>query len=236
VDALAQDGVSVRVNDARDGADVHKLHGVPASVVLEFEGGSGCVIPSIPGFVSALSFDQDELIDVAFEPAIGSHRFKAFEHRSSEIRALRAVAASSSRNGLFRLLKEDSLDLELIMQYGKSVDPTLALYAAYAYHDLHDIERIRAVSTQLRHDIGNTFFDLALLGRQLMARSVGPDDGIVPFVPLLSQGWALLGAHRVTLHPALRGAEANLKESLWTLFDREGVEKLKRTMKSGEVR
>ncbi|MGH8474031.1 MAG: hypothetical protein ACREVJ_16640, partial [Gammaproteobacteria bacterium] len=58
----------------------------------------------------------------------------------------------------------------------------------------------------------------------------------VPFVPLFSQGWPLLRAHRVRLDPALDGIERNMRESVWSLFDGEGVNRLRDAMLSGRVR
>jgi hypothetical protein len=116
------------------------------------------------------------------------------------------------------------------------IDPSLAVYAAYAYHDLQDVERIRRMSRYLRDDIGVTLFDIALLGRTLVDRPVKPDDRTVPFVPMLSQGWALLAAHRLKLHPALAGIERTVMDSLWSLFDANGVAMLIRAIESGQVR
>jgi len=92
------------------------------------------------------------------------------------------------------------------------------------------------IPKHLRRDFGLTLFDLALLSRALINKPIAPNDGIVPFVPLLSQGWALLRAHRVQLHPTLAGIESTLRASLWSLFDLAGVEKLKQAMASREVR
>jgi hypothetical protein len=122
------------------------------------------------------------------------------------------------------------------MQYAKGIDPTLSVYAAYAYNDLQDVDRIRSMSKYLRDDIGITFFDLALLGRVLIDKSVEPADLIVPFVPLLSQGWALLNANGVKLHPALWDIQSSMQDSLWSLFDETGVRKLTEALQSGAVR
>jgi hypothetical protein len=151
------------------------------------------------------------------------------------VRALRAIAASSSQHGRFRLDQEDAIKVAQKMQYAKGIDPTLAVYAAYAYHDLQSLDRIRTMSGYLQGDVGVTFFDLALLSRMLIDRRIGPNDHIVPFVPLLSQGWALLQAHRVRLHPALTGIESTMRSSLWSLFDVEGLEKLRQAMQTKEV-
>ncbi|HKI05331.1 MAG TPA: hypothetical protein VKK31_25350 [Thermoanaerobaculia bacterium] len=206
------------------------------SILLRFEGGVGTVIPAIPGFLAALTFDDGELVDVAYEPSVNTPRWQRFKDQAADLRTLRTVAASSSRHGRFRLDLSDSLTVAQKMQDAKGNDPTLAVYAAYAYHDLQAVERIRDMSRYLRDDIGVTLFDLALLGRMLIGKSIGPGDGIVPFVPLLSQGWALLGAHRVKLHPRLEGIESTMRDSLWSLFDDAGLEKLRHAMETKEVR
>lgn len=206
-----------------------------ASVLITFDGGVGAVIPAIKGFIAALTFDDGELVDVAYEPSANDWRWDMYKDSAARVRALRAVAASSSQHGRFRLEQDDAIKIAQDMQYAKGIDPTLAVYAAYAYHDLQAIQRIRDMSGYLRGDIGVTFFDLALLSRRLLDKSVVASDRIVPFFPLLSQGWALLGANRVRLHPALQGIENNMRDSLWSLFDEAGLRKLAQAMHTGEV-
>jgi len=207
-----------------------------ASVLLRFEGGFGAVVPAIPEFLATLTFEGRELVDVAYEPSANTPRWKFFERRAADVRALRAVAASSSQHGRFRLVGSEAEKVARQMQYIKSIDPTLAVYAAYAYHDLQLVKRIRDMSDYLRMDIRVTLFDLALLGRRLVGKSIDLNANIVPFVPLLSQGWALLRAHSIRLHPALDGIEATMRDSLWSLFTDTGVTKLREAMESGEVR
>ena len=121
------------------------------------------------------------------------------------------------------------------MQYAKGVDPTLALYAAYAYHDLQLIERIREMAGYMLQDLGVVLFDLSLLGKQMVGSSRSPQFQLVPFIPLFSQGWALLNANRVRLHPALNGIERTMRESVWSLFDSEGLDMLTQALQSGAV-
>jgi hypothetical protein len=215
---------------------INHLEKPAASVLLRFHGNVGTVIPAIPGFIAALTFDERELVDVAYEPSDNTSRWADYQYQMEEVRALRAIAASASQHGRFRLEQGDANKLAQRMQNMKGNDPTLSVYAAYAYHDLQEIERIRAMSGYQRDDLGVTLFDLALLGRELIGKRVAPNAGIVPFFPLLSQGWALLQAHRIKLHPALDGIERNMRESLWSLFDPAGLEKLKRAMQTMEVR
>lgn len=222
------DGGSLLRIDRRDGPGV--------SVLLQLDNGSACVIPVIDGFLAALTVDEGELVDVSYEPSDNTWRWDLYKEHATEVRALRAVAASASHHGRFRLDPNEAEKIGRQMQYAKGIDPTLAVYAAYAYHDVQLDERIRSMSGYLRDDVGVTFFDLALLGRRLVGKGVGRSEMIVPFVPLLAQGWSLLGAHRVKLHPALDGVVNHMQDSLWSLFDSRGAEQLERAMQSGEVR
>ena len=195
------------------------------------------MIPAVAGFVAAVTVKDGELVDVAYEPSTNTWRWNEFNQKADEVRALRAVAASASQHGRFRLDQEGALNIARKMQYAKGIDPTLAIYAAYAYHDLQATDRIREMSRYQREDLGVTFFDLALLSRELVEKDVRRGDAkIVPFVPLFSQGWPLLMANRVRLHPALDGIQRTMRESVWSLFDSEGLDKLQHVLLSGEVR
>jgi hypothetical protein len=79
-------------------------------------------------------------------------------------------------------------------------------------------------------------FDIALLSRSLYGRTIGTLPDVFPFVPMLSQGWALLAAHKIAFPPSLAGLERHLVPSLWTLFDPQGVAMLRAALDSQEVR
>lgn len=211
------------------------LQGPAASVVLRLQGGFGCVIPAVAGFLTALSFDGDELVDVSYEPSDNHGRFGEYQARLGELRTLRAVAAAASRQGRFHLEGDDAQALAMQMQVAKGIDPTMAIYAAYAYDDLQLVERIRSMQDVLAGDLNLRWFDVSLLARSLLGKTIDRDSRVLPFVPLLSQGWALLPAHRVRLHPLLDGLQATMKPSLWSLYDARGVEMLERALASGDV-
>jgi hypothetical protein len=207
-----------------------------ASVLLVFEDGSGVVLPAIPEFLAALTVEDGELVDVAYEPSANSWRWAEFGSRADAVRTLRAVASSSTRNGVFHLEGDDALEVARRMQYSKGVDPTLAIYAAYAYHELQQRDLIRQMSGYMRDDLGARLFDVALLARELEDTTIGTDPQVLSFVPLLAQGWALLPAYRVSLPPSLRGIQQTLLPSVWTMFDARGVERLRLAMSRGEAR
>lgn len=215
---------------------IDRSEGPSASVLLHLDNRTACVIPVIDGFLAALTVDEGELVDVAYEPSDNTWRWEFYKKRAAEVRALRAAAGAASRHGRFRLAANDAESIGRQMQYAKGIDPTLAIYAAYAYHDIQLVDRIRHMSDYLRADVGVTFFDLELLGRRLVEKAVDRTQMIVPFVPLLSQGWLLLRAHRVKLHPALDGIDRHLRDSLWTQFDEAAIDQLTRALSSKDVR
>ena len=160
------------VGTSGDVLQVSGIEGHAASVVLRFEGNVGAVVPAISGFLTALTFEDGELADVAFEPSANTSRGDLYKDHADEMRTLRAIAASAAQHGRFRLEKADAASVARKMRYAKNIDPALALYAAYALHDLQDVERIRQMSSHLRDEVGVTLFDLALLGRTLLGQSV----------------------------------------------------------------
>ncbi|MEO8778455.1 MAG: caspase family protein [Rhodanobacter sp.] len=221
-----------------DGGSVIRLGNLQTaavSVVLRFKGGFGTVIPALAGFLTALSFDRGELVDVSYEPSDNQGRWGDYHARIGELRMLRAVAASALRQGRFKLDGDDAQALAAQMQVAKGIDPTTAVYAAYAYDDLQMVDRIRQMQEYLASDLGLRWFDVSLLARSLVGKTIDRASGVVPFVPLLSQGWALLPAHRVQLHPLLTGLQATMKPSLWSLYDGHGVDMLERALHSGDV-
>jgi hypothetical protein len=220
-------GTIVRVED---------LTGPAANVVLTLSDGTGVVIPAIREFIAALSFEGGELEDVSYEPSDNSWRWQEMQNRSGELRQLRALIASSAKLGVFRLEREDAPELARRMQYAKGIDPTMALYAAYAYHELQRRQRIEEMQGYLRGDLSLRLFDIALLARGLADKQAGADRDVFPFFPLLSQGWALLSASRVKLPPKLTGLERHIVPSLWTQFDARGIEMIRAAMQAQEVR
>lgn len=222
-----------------DGGDLLRIDGIAgpaANVLLSFADGKGVVLPAIPEFLAALTFEEGELVNVTYEPSEGSARWDVSAGRRDELRTLRGVVSSAARFGVFRLEGEDAPALARRMQLAKGIDPTMALYAAYAYQQLQSLDRLHEMQSFLHDDLRLRLFDLALLAHGLDGRQAGAVENVFPFLPLLAQGWALLAAHRVALPPALAGIQRHLLPSLWTLFDEGGVAKVRSAMQTEEVR
>jgi hypothetical protein len=227
---------SVTLLGGLDAVRVDRLQEGAASVLVELHGGFGVVVPVLAEFIAGLTFDEGELVDMAYEPSANSWRWSIFERKAEKLRTLRAIAASSSQHGRFQLDRDEAGTVARRMQLEKGYDPTFAVYAAYAYHDLQEIKRIQDMSDYLYRDLGVRLFDLELLGRRLVDTSADLPKRVVPFVPLLSQGWALLRAHRFRLHPALHGIERTMLDSVWSVYGPDGVGRLKEALATGGVR
>ena len=124
------------------------------------------------------------------------------------------------------------------MQYARSIDPSLALYAVHAYRDQGHRARIREMAEFMQGDLGICLFDIALLAGKLGDRLDEPQRNFVfPFLPMLSQSWSLLPAYDVVLAVPLKQiAQCVLPNSLWTLFDKKGVLLISQVLQEGKVR
>ena len=117
-------------------------------------------------------------------------RFGEFQANREQIESLRALVAGLARKGVLRLGKDVAPAFAAKTRVYKAHDPTLGIYAAYAYNDAGLIDDIRSVEGFMRHDLrGAMVYDIALLLREAKTKAY---QTLFPFCPMLSQGWALL--------------------------------------------
>lgn len=214
---------------------VDSVAGPAANVVLQFSDGTGMVLPAIPHYLGAISVEAGEVVDVGYELSENSPRWEGIQGRVAELRSLRALMASSARLGVLRLSAGDAELLAEHMKVGDGLDPTMAVYAAYAFDDLQRKGLIRKVKESMKQGLGLRLFDIELLNGDLRGREVAAEKGLYPFFPLLSSGWALLGAHRVELPPGLAELGRHRVESLWTLFGPSGVDLVRTAIQDKEI-
>jgi hypothetical protein len=180
--------------------------------------------------------EDGEVTSVAYEPVQWSRRWVDWQILADRMRRWRAVAAIGSRDGRFALDGIQASELGDQLRGYKSLDPALAIYAAYAYAAVGRDDLVREMSRILTRRTGWPLFDLELLGRQLIGQRIDRDTPILSFMPLLAQGWALLRAHDIQLPSVLDGIERTLLPSLWTLVDHRGVELVERALHTEELR
>jgi hypothetical protein len=211
-----------------------------ANVVLTFDDGTGVVIPAVAGFLAALTFDEDgALDDLTYEPSANTWRWKEYAKRAAEVRRLRGVIATAASLGVFRL-DDDAVASALVahIRSAKSVDPTMAVYAAYAFNDRRMRGQIREMESQLHADLGVRFLDIAMLAFEL-GKATPPWKAVkdvFPCVPLLAQGWNHLGTFEINLPGRLDGVRQHLRpSSIWSHFDGPAIDVLQQTVGQGKV-
>jgi len=201
-----------------------------ASVALHFADGSGTVLPALRHSAGHVVVRGIGVATVIYD-MYGASPPSVYE--------LRAIVATAAKFGVFRIQgdgnerKERARQIGDTIRMGKGADATLGLYAAYAYNDADLIEQVRSVQGFMRSNLGVDLFDIAMLAGDLNGGTVR--EGVVPFCPMLSQGWEFLRVKNVRMPEPLRGIRRHLVPALWTTFDPNGMEMVSDALKSGKI-
>ncbi|MGA1860979.1 caspase family protein [Azospirillum sp. 11R-A] len=197
-----------------------------ASVAIRFRNGHGTVIAGLRGYIAHVTVEGRAVTDVSYLPSPNSDRWTSYLARSFELEMLREKTAMEALEGVFRL--SDPHEAEAFARTArmeKRIDPALGLYAAYAYSQASNQTAIESIQQYMQHDLGACLFDVALLAKGVRM----PEDGgptLVPFCPMLTQGWNQLRLRKVVLPRVVADAQDELEESLWTVFTPERFDKI----------
>ena len=210
-----------------------------ASVLLEFDDGNGTVLPGLSGYVGHIFVDGGVVTNVNYVPSANSARWNDYQYVREDVAALRAAVAAAAGLGVFRIAPQEAQSFADKVRKLKVFDPTLGLYAAYAYASAGLDEDVESVLRYMRADLKAELFDVAMLARRGVGpREAGPgpptDLPILPFCPMLRQGWSLLAVRDAQLPEAARRARDWLLPALWTTFAPQGVQLLRKAMERGE--
>jgi hypothetical protein len=212
------------------------------SVGLRFADGSGTVVCALAGFVGAVVVKRGGIVNVTYTPSPNNDRWSGFQQVKERLLRLHAAVAVAARFGIFRIEGERNERTKRAEDFGdtirilKGIDPTLGLYAAYAYAEADLVEKVRSVRSYMHDDLQADLFDVALLSGALSGTSAPDIERVFPFCPMLSQGWGLLRVKNVRLPPLLAEARDHLLPALWTTFDRQGMEIISGALKEGRLR
>jgi Caspase domain len=208
------------------------------SVALRFSDGTGTVLAILAGFVSNVVVDRGAVASVTLVPSRQTWRWQEYESERERIDQLHAAVATAARYGVFRIegpagtRERSSAELASRIRVLKSIDPTLGLYAAYAYNDAGNIDQVLSVRRFMREDLDLDLFDVAMLAGEISGQT---PHGPFPFCPMLSQGWGLLRVKNVPLPRSIKDATQHLRRSLWTMLDEEGMQLVIDALRKGEV-
>lgn len=197
-----------------------------ASVAIRFQNRRGTVLAGLHGYIAHVTVEGSAITDVSYIPSKNTSRWSAYRERRDEIENIRERTARGVLKGVFRLTdRREAAAFAGRARMEKAIDPSLGLYAAYAYSQAGNQAEIESVKKYMQIDLGACLFDVALLAKGMRT----PEEGgprLVPLCPMLTQGWNLLRLRKVPLPRVVFDAQDELEKSLWTVFSPERFDKI----------
>jgi hypothetical protein len=219
------------------------LGGLPsASIALRFENGTGTVLAALRNFAGNVLVGKSGVSNVSYVPARESPLRQVYERESAKLEELRATVATAAQYGVFRfdgpkhVRTQTASAMADRIRLLKGIDPTLGLYAAYAYDDAALRDKVQSVEYAMRDTLDVNLCDVAMLSGTLARKSISDSRSFVPFCPMLSQGWGLLRVKKVQLAESIAAAGNHLNVSLWNSLSSKGMDLVEHAIRSGEVR
>jgi hypothetical protein len=178
----------------------------------------------LQGFIGTVVVDNDAVLTVNYTPSRGTPKYNMAETRSSAVEERRALITTAAHLGLFRPEGDPLMLIETAsyLRNEKAFDPTLGLYAAYAYAQAGNAEGIRSILEYMQKEPEPVLFDVTMLGMLNNAIKPGQEPVSAPFCPLLTQGWSYLSIDYELFNPVLKELARYLVPGLWTTFNEKG--------------
>ena len=180
-----------------------------ASLAVRFDSGFGALIPVFKGYTGSVYVSDQTITNLTYVPSDDKYwvsftpeEKKTRQHR---IKELDAVVATAARLGVFRIEGTRKTKASIAAQLEKKIatvysyNPAVGLFLAYAYSDAGLDDDLKSYALGMKFITGPSFFDVAMLCDDLAGAPVSVQNHCVPFVPVLSQGWALLRVKNVVL-------------------------------------
>jgi hypothetical protein len=204
------------------------------SVIIRLADGSGTVLAGIQGYIGTVMVEKGLVVNVSYTPSANSGRWPEYNAKRKKVEKLRAIVASAARFGVFSVDKENAARIASQIRMEKGVDPTLGLYAAYAYAEAGIRREVIDIMEYMSYDINAVLFDIAMLVGSSSYPSLSRLP-VAPFCPMLAQGWNLLRVKRMKVPAAVVEASDYLLPALWTTFNPRGMDLILRAVREGRI-
>ncbi|MFS8980925.1 caspase family protein [Cupriavidus necator] len=245
--AEGQRSVDVRLYPPPYSSPPHEQRG---SVALFFKGGTVCIMPILPGYIGTLHLMDGRVTSLSFE--VSAQLRQNLGYTDADRRFLserRALAASLSASGkLQRLARDEGRLLAGYIRQSKRADPTLGIYAAYAYALSGDDDGSRSVFDWMKSygslEPHNKLppapvpFDVAMLAGVLSHETALSSPGFAPFLPMMTLGWSVMESYVSTdsLHDTIIDAGRHRLNAEWTTFRYQDVCPMLDAFERGELK
>lgn len=204
---------------------VHAAGGAAGrTMLLQFDSGRGMPLAVLDGMIGTVVVQNGQVATVSYVPSRNSRKYRDYQPEAKAIEQMRAFAAVATLTGEFKIQdSEQGRRIAEMLRALKSFDPTLGLYAAYAYTQAGDIEAVRSVLGYMVREREAVLFDVPLLARSLSPLGLPEGKLVAPFCPMLTQGWSFVRSLEIPLHPAVMESANDLQPGLWTSFSPESM-------------
>ncbi|UWU83191.1 caspase family protein [Bradyrhizobium yuanmingense] len=230
-EAITADNATTQVDALRRLIVVRFRDAPAASVAIRFADGSGSILAALRGYTCSLVIEAGKILSASY--------LANDQPPNPFIDKLRSTVAAAAQFGVFRIdgdrdtANRKAAEFGDKIRAGKSADPTLGLYAAYAYHQADLVDRVRSVDDFMRGDLQVRLFDVAMLSRRLSSDRRRSE--VFPFCPMLAQGWGLLRVTQAGIRPEVDRLRDHLRPALWSTLEPEGVSIAADLLKIGRV-
>ncbi len=198
--------------------------------LLVLKDGRSIPIGIVKGYVAQLIFKEGRLFTINYTPA-KSNEYTHYGYLSKKemINKKRNFVASAANNGLsynsvfddvnFERLRQGYPDAGSFLRIGKNLDPSLGLYAVYAFKEFENQNKIKSVYNYMQHDNPAVIYDVAMLSGKLTK-----NKKTASFCPLMTSGWSYKRLYKDFINSRIAEAANFLEPGLWTTFNRKGTE------------
>lgn len=204
-----------------------------SSMLVVLADGRSFPLAALHGYIAHCTVGDAGLANVGYVPSTTNWRWGEYQFHRERLDRLRAKVAVAANHGSFSLSdRREAQRFADEIRVSKALDPTLGLYAAYAYSQAGDDGAVRSVLDYMRGDLAADLFDVRMLAFRTPPKT---DLPLLPPCPLLTQGWNLLGPRRIELRGPLAPACAHLTGSLWTTFTPVCTDTLLKAHEKGDL-
>ena len=213
----------------------------PLTLLLKIDGKS-IPLAVLPDFIGTVVIEKDQIANVNYLPSENSYKFDLAVERTEEMNKRRALIATAARNGTFRI-KGDMFSVIWAASYlrqNKATDPTLGLYASYAYAQAGNIKQVNSIYRYMRREREPVLFDIIMFNAidnklKVSINKLQSMRKIAPFCPLLTQGWSYLSIDYKKFDSILQELAGYLIPGLWTTFNKEGTKIVEKYINEGKI-
>lgn len=210
------------------------------SALIVLNNGQSVPVAVLDGYIGTLVFKKNRLLTINYTPSRNTFKYAFYEQFEDKISFVRAFVAGAANEGFdySKVFENEFNDQRLFfsdagsyLRQEKSLDPSLGLYAVYAYMQQGKTKDIESVYRFMQMEPDNMIFDVAMLAGELENQF-----NTAPFCPMIALGWAYNGKFKNVVNNGVMEASKTILPNLWTTFDKRGTAILKELFKLNEIK